>query len=93
MQRLLLCRECPSLGPVRKRNKTGHIAYKLPCSCGEARSDRFCIPSAYENSVRSVSLRPTLCPNNDVAMIVPLAHKAWSSERDTVTEALKRFEK
>src|SRR6516225_9398767 len=27
--------------PVRKRNKTAHIAYKFPCSCGEGRSDRF----------------------------------------------------
>ena len=31
----------------------------------------------------------TLCPNSDPAMIVAFAHKAWSSERETVSEALK----
>jgi hypothetical protein len=34
----------------RKRNKAAHIAYKFLCSCGETRSDRFCIPSAQENA-------------------------------------------
>ena len=31
----------------------------------------------------------TLRPNSDAAMIVASAHKAWSSERDTVSEAQK----
>ena len=31
----------------------------------------------------------TLCPNSDVAMIVAFAHEDWSSERETVSEALK----
>ena len=33
--------------------------------------------------------QPHLCPNSDAAMIVAFGHKAWSSERETVTEALK----
>ncbi len=31
----------------------------------------------------------TLCPNSDAAMTVAFAHEAWSSERETVIEALK----
>jgi hypothetical protein len=31
----------------------------------------------------------TLCPNTDEAMIFALAYKARSSERETVSEALK----
>jgi len=31
----------------------------------------------------------TLCPNSDAATIVAFSHKAWSSERETVDEALK----
>jgi hypothetical protein len=34
----------------------------------------------------------TLCPNSDAVMIVVFAHKAWSSERETVDEALKASE-
>ena len=34
----------------------------------------------------------TLCPNSDAATIVAFAHEAWSSERETVNEALKAFE-
>jgi hypothetical protein len=31
----------------------------------------------------------TLCPNSDAGMIVAFADKAWSPERETVSEALK----
>ena len=34
----------------------------------------------------------TLCPNSDAATIVAFAHEAWSSERETVNEALKAFD-
>jgi hypothetical protein len=37
-----------------------------------------------EERVRSL----TLCPNTDAAMTVVFAHDAWSSERETVREAL-----
>jgi len=75
----------------RKRNKTAHIAYKFLCSCGEARSDRFCIPSAYEHADfgKERVYPSTLCPNSDAAMIVAFACRAWSSEREIVSEALK----
>ena len=31
----------------------------------------------------------TLGPNSDAAMIVAFVNKAWSSERETISEALK----
>ena len=34
----------------------------------------------------------TLCPNSDAAMIFAFAHEAWSSERETVSEALRAVE-
>ena len=54
-------------------------------------SDRFCIPSAQENAgFGEEHVHPlTLCPNSDEAMIAAFADKAWSSEPDSVSEALK----
>jgi hypothetical protein len=45
-----LLQRMPSSGPMPKRTKTAHIAYKFSLLVRLGRSDRFCIPSAQENA-------------------------------------------
>lgn len=81
----------PSLGPAAKEEQSSYVAYKFLCSCGDARGDRFCVRRHTKmRDFGEERVHPlTLCPNSDAAMIVAFAHKAGSSERDTVNEPLK----
>jgi len=80
----------PSPGPAVKRSETAQL--RVSFGAREARLAVIDSASRRHRKMRDFGeerVRPlTLCPNTDAAMTVVFAHDAWSSERETVREAL-----